>query len=61
MILFSPANATTKSPGLDGMEVAAPQANASFGNLFNNTSTISNTTNGKRFIFLWCFEHFSFV
>jgi len=54
MILFSPANTSAKSPGLDadgGMEIAASQANTSFSNLFNDTSKIasstSNTTNGK--------------
>ncbi|XP_065890005.1 uncharacterized protein [Dysidea avara] len=47
------ANTSAKSPGLDadgGMEIAAPQANTSFGTLFSNTSntiTSSNTTNGS--------------
>jgi len=56
MILFSPANTSAKSPGIDadgGMEIAAPQANTSFSNLFNNTNKMatsaSNTTNGKEF------------
>ena len=59
MILFSPANTSAKSPGLDadgGMEIAAPQANTSFGTLFSNTSntiTSSNTTNGKKFVFIF--------
>jgi len=60
MILFSPANTNAKSSGIDadgGMEIAAPQANTSFSNLFNNTNKMAasaiNTTNGKEIHFIY--------